>query len=84
MLKKKAKRQTGYDSVTVKRLIEEFIADVQKNDENEDVELREEELAAVSGGWGQSSGRKAKTAKDEKKAEKEAEEERNRAAGHLG
>ena len=44
------KGQTGYDSATVKRLIEEFIAEVEKNDENEDVELSEGELAAVSGG----------------------------------
>ena len=43
------KGQTGYDAATVKRLIEEFIAEVQKNDENEDLELREEELSAVSG-----------------------------------
>ena len=46
----KEKGQTGYDSATVKRLIEEFIAEVQKNDENEDLELSESELAAVSGG----------------------------------
>ena len=46
----KEKGQTGYDSATVKRLIEEFIAEVEKNDENEDVELSEGELAAVSGG----------------------------------
>ncbi len=46
----KEKGQTGYDAVTVKRLIEEFIAEVQKNDENEDVELNEGELAAVAGG----------------------------------
>ena len=44
------KGQTGYDSATVKRLIEEFIAEVQKNDENEDLELSEAELSAVSGG----------------------------------
>ena len=48
----KEKGQTGYDAATVKSLIEEFIAEVQKNDENEDVELREEELSAVSGGCG--------------------------------
>ena len=46
----KEKGQTGYDAVTVKRLIEEFIAEVEQNDENEDLELREAELAAVSGG----------------------------------
>ena len=44
------KGQTGYDAVTVKRLIEEFIAEVEKNDENEDLELKEGELAAVAGG----------------------------------
>ena len=47
----KEKGQTGYDAATVKRLIEEFIAEVEKNDENEDLELREGELASVSGGW---------------------------------
>ena len=36
------KGQTGYDAATVKRLIKEFIAEVQKNDENEDLELSEE------------------------------------------
>ena len=46
----KEKGKAGYDAETVKRLIEEFIADVQKNDENEDLELREGELASVSGG----------------------------------
>ena len=44
------KGKAGYDSATVKRLIEEFIAEVEKNDENENVELSEGELAAVSGG----------------------------------
>ena len=44
------KGQTGYDAATVKRLIEEFIAEVQKNDENEDLELKEGELMAVAGG----------------------------------
>ena len=46
----KEKGQKGYDAETVKRLIEEFIAEVEKNDENEDVELKEGELTAVSGG----------------------------------
>ena len=46
----KEKGQTGYDAVTVKRLIEEFIAEVEKNDENEDLELKESELTAVAGG----------------------------------
>jgi len=46
----KEKGQTGYDAETVKRLIEEFIAEVEKNDENEDLELNEGELAAVAGG----------------------------------
>ena len=46
----KEKGQAGYDAGTVKRLIEEFVAEVQKNDENEDLELSEGELAAVSGG----------------------------------
>ena len=46
----KEKGKTGYDSATVKRLIEEFIAEVEKSDENEDLELREGELASVSGG----------------------------------
>ena len=46
----KEKGQTGYDSATVKRLIEEFISEVEKNDENEDLELNEGELAAVAGG----------------------------------
>ena len=46
----KEKGQTGYDAVIVKRLIEEFIAEVQKNDENEDLELKEGELMAVAGG----------------------------------
>ena len=46
----KEKGQTGYDAVTVKRLIEEFIAEVEKNDENEDLELKEGELSAVAGG----------------------------------
>ena len=46
----KEKGQAGYDAATVKRLIEEFIAEVQKNDENEDLELKEEELTAVAGG----------------------------------
>ena len=45
------KGKAGYDSATVKRLIEEFIAEVEKNDENENVELSEGELAAVSGGF---------------------------------
>ena len=31
-------------------MIEEFIAEVEKSDENEDLELREGELASVSGG----------------------------------
>ena len=44
------KGQAGYDATTVKRLIEEYIAEVQKNDENEELELRVEELAAVAGG----------------------------------
>ena len=47
----KEKGQTGYDAVTVKKLIEEFIAEVEKNDENEDLVLKEGELAAVSGGF---------------------------------
>ena len=56
------KGKAGYDAETVKRLIEEFIADVQKNDENEDLELREGELASVSGGdrgskWKSGDGR---------------------------
>ncbi|KZR83553.1 hypothetical protein PMIT1342_00345 [Prochlorococcus marinus str. MIT 1342] len=38
-------------------MIEEFIAEVQKNDENEDLELSEAELAAVSGGF-EMKGRK--------------------------
>ena len=38
----------------MKRLIEEFIAEVQKNDENEDLELKEGELSAVAGGHGSS------------------------------
>ncbi len=46
----KEKGKTGYDAVTVKKLIEEFIAEVEKNDENEDLELREEELMAMAGG----------------------------------
>ena len=54
----KEKGQTGYDSATVKRLIEEFIAEVEKNDENEDVELSEGELAAVSGGTAAMSEKK--------------------------
>jgi len=37
----KEKGQIGYDAASVKRLIEEFILEVQKNDENEDVELSE-------------------------------------------
>ena len=44
------KGQTGYDAATVKRLIEEFIAEVEKNDENDDLELKEGELTAVAGG----------------------------------
>ena len=48
----KEKGQTGYDAVTVKKLIEEFIAEVEKNDENEDLELKEGELAALAGGHG--------------------------------
>jgi len=50
----KEKGQTGYDAVTVKTLIEEFIAEVEKNDENEDLELKEGELSAVAGGHGSS------------------------------
>ncbi len=42
----KQKGQTGYDAATLKRLLEEFIAEVQKNDEKEDLELSEEQLAA--------------------------------------
>jgi len=46
----KEKGQAGYDAATVKRLIEEYISEVEKNDENEAIELREEELSVVSGG----------------------------------
>ena len=46
----KKKGQAGHDAATLKRLIEEFIAEVEKSDENEDLELREGELASVSGG----------------------------------
>ena len=46
----KEKGLKDYYAVTVKRLIEEFIAEVEKNDENEDLELREEELMAMAGG----------------------------------
>ena len=46
----KEKGKTGYDAVTVKKLIEEFIAEVEKNDENDNLELKEGELAAVAGG----------------------------------
>jgi len=38
----KEKGQAGYNAATLKRLIEEFIAELQKNDENEDLELSEE------------------------------------------
>ncbi len=37
----KEKGQAGYDEATLKRLIEEFIAEVLKNDENQDLELSE-------------------------------------------
>jgi len=37
----KKKGQAGHDAATLKRLIEEFIAEVLKNDENEDLELSE-------------------------------------------
>ena len=48
----KDKGKVGYDAETVKRLIEDFIAEVEKHDESEDLELSAAELSAVSGGGG--------------------------------
>ena len=63
----KGKGKAGYDAATVKRLIEEFIADVQKNDENEDVQISEAELTAVSGGCGPGAdGKRLATRKNDK------------------
>ncbi len=80
----KEKGQAGYDSVTVKRLIEEFIAEVQKNDENEDLELREGELSAVSGGSATKMGceggstREEDSSSQQNMAWKNAEEEQEK------
>ena len=46
----KKKGQEGYDFETVKRLIEEFITEVEKNDDDNDIELTETMLSAVAGG----------------------------------
>jgi len=42
--------QKDYDAATVKRLIAEFTTGIEKDDENEDLELNSEELTAVAGG----------------------------------
>jgi len=42
--------QKDYDAATIKRLIAEFTTDIEKDDENEDLELNSEELTAVAGG----------------------------------
>ena len=84
----KEKGKAGYDAETVKRLIEEFIADVQKNDENEDLELREGELASVSGGdrgskWKSGDDRWRRQIRDKQQniAWKNAEEEQEKQRG---
>ena len=46
----KEKGQEGYDVETVKRLIEEFITEVEKNDDDIDIELTDTMLSAVAGG----------------------------------
>ena len=59
-----AKGKVGYDAETVKSFIEEFFAEIEKYDENDDLELSAAELSAVSAGKGRNlAGKKVDTVK---------------------